>query len=179
MSSSKKLIQVLLVPASPGSPSSYKEKKKSTLVEKDTAALRIQNQVRRVQAVDRVKQISKDQLHAVAVSGTAAEGIQSVFRGWCSRREVYNVKILPVLKNDASTKIQAEWRKFYIQSKMAMWRDESLGEDDEEEETPRLESEMWEMLENYCAVKIQSYVRGMIVREEKKRTLAAVAVADE
>ena len=66
---------------------------------------------------------------------------------------------------------------------MTMWRDESLGDDGEEEETPRLESEMWEMLENYCAVKIKSYVRGMIVREEKKRVhqqqYRYVAVADE
>jgi hypothetical protein len=132
------------------------------------AALRIQNQARRVQAADRVEQVRAHRAHAAAASEIAAEGIQSVFRGWCSRREVFNTRVLPMIKEEAVTKIQAEWRKFHVQSKIA-----ALQESLEDEGTPRSESEMWQALEERSTVKIQSLLRGAIVRKKRERKDAA------
>jgi len=155
----KKMIKISLIPSPNKS-----QRRKSTLGEQDNAAIQIQGQARRAQASTRVKQIRRNQNKAQIVSSEAAVGIQSMYRGWCSRKEVYDQKVLPILRNDATTKIQAEWRKFQIQATFAVLQDGL-----EQEGTPRTEDEIWEMLMYQGCIRIQSLVRGVLARKRVKQ----------
>jgi len=157
-SQSKQLIQVSLVP----SPS--KQRKKYTLGQKNKASIRIQSQGRKMLAVTIVNRRRSQHKIAWKKQNNASIAVQTLFRGWCTRKEVFEEKIFPARQKRAVTLIQSVFRMFQIRTYLKGLNDSVF-----EEGTPRTEEELWAENQYHSATLIQKRTRGMTLRLQNSR----------
>ena len=138
-----------------------RQKVRRTLADQEAAAIKLQCLARRTEAEATVKKYRKEIQQQIEVSSDAALSIQNMFRKWCAWKKYVEMS-RPIIEEDATIRIQAAWRKYYIQTRMQVFG-ESADLD------MRSDLEVWEELKSHCATLIQALIAGFLVRGRRKR----------